>query len=54
MATLTTPLGEFKGRKEKGCIQYLGIKYANLKDQMAPPEMIAEYGSGIIDATQFG
>lgn len=54
MATLRTPFGEFKGKKKNGIVQYLGIKYASLKDQLAIPEMVKEYGNKVIDATEFG
>jgi carboxylesterase type B len=54
MATLKAPFGEFRGKKKHGCTQYLGIKYASLKDQLAIPEMVKKYGSEVIDATEFG
>lgn len=54
MATLKTPFGEFNGKKNGGTVQYLGIKYASLKDQLAVPEMVQEYGTEIVDATEFG
>lgn len=52
--TLKSSIGEFKGIKGDGVTQYLGIKYANLKDQLAVPELVKHYSSDIVDATKFG
>ncbi|KAF2660705.1 para-nitrobenzyl esterase [Lophiostoma macrostomum CBS 122681] len=53
VVVLNTPSGVFKGKAIEGCVQYSGIKYANLKDQLAVPEMVTAYGD-ITDATRFG
>lgn len=37
-----------------GVVQYRGIKYAFLRDQMAVPELVTEYGSEKVDAREFG
>ncbi|KAF2176408.1 alpha/beta-hydrolase [Zopfia rhizophila CBS 207.26] len=47
-----TDFGEFRGKKGDGVVQYLGIKYGNLKDRLAVPEMVESYESEIIDATE--
>jgi hypothetical protein len=48
-------LGEIQGRQGDGVIQFLGIKYASLKDRFAGSELV-EYGEtqGVIDGTQLG
>lgn len=51
---LKTRFGEFRGKNGNGVVQYLGIKYAALKDQLSIPEMIDSYGSDVVDATVFG
>jgi hypothetical protein len=53
VVVLMSPCGAFRGKAFEGGTQYLGIKYAKLKDQLAVPEMVIEYGE-ITDATQFG
>lgn len=53
---LETPYGIFTGRAGDGCVQYLGIQYATLKDQLAAPTLV-ELGrdkKANIDATSFG
>lgn len=52
--TLKTPFGVFAGHKGDNVIQYRGIKYASVKDQIAVPELVINYGDAIIDATHFG
>ena len=54
MTTLKTNIGEFRGKKGDGVEQYLGIKYASLKDQLAAPEIFSSYGEEVVDATEFG
>lgn len=49
-----TPFGSFEGWKGDGVVQYRGIKYAFLRDQMAVPQLVTEYGSERVDATEFG
>ena len=48
-------LGEIQGRQGNGVVQFLGIKYASLKDKFAGSELV-EYGEtqGVIDGTQLG
>lgn len=47
-------LGEIKGNQRDGVAQFLGLKYASIKDRFAPPELADNYGSGNTDATKFG
>jgi hypothetical protein len=47
-------LGELKGKSVDGAVQFLGLKYASIKDRLAAPELVDSYGSGTTDATQFG
>lgn len=51
---LKTATGSFKGKKGDGVTQYLGVQYARLRDQLAPPEMVREYGDGTVDASMYG
>ncbi|XP_014554756.1 hypothetical protein COCVIDRAFT_104164 [Bipolaris victoriae FI3] len=54
-ATLKHPaLGEIKGNQRDGVAQFLGLKYASIKDRFAPPELADSYGPGNTDATKFG
>jgi len=46
-------LGEVRGLLEDGVKQFRGIKFANLKDRFASPEIKEDYG-GKIDATRHG
>lgn len=50
----TTFLGEIHGKTEKGVTQYLGIKYANLKNRLADAELIEHSLEATIDATNNG
>ncbi|KAF1950331.1 para-nitrobenzyl esterase [Byssothecium circinans] len=54
MATLKTALGEFTGKAGDEIIQYLGIKYASVKDQLSNPELVTSYETQVIDASSFG
>lgn len=54
MSTLKTDFGEFRGKKGDGVTQYLGVKYASLKDQLSVPEMVVDYGSEVVEAVEFG
>ncbi|KAF2641577.1 para-nitrobenzyl esterase [Massarina eburnea CBS 473.64] len=54
MTILKTPLGTFLGKPKDGVVQYLGIKYASLKDQLSAPELVTSYGTEVIDATSYG
>ena len=54
-STLKTPFGTFLGIKGGGVIQYRGIKYAYVKDQLSSSELVTSYPEhDIIDATHFG
>jgi carboxylesterase type B len=54
-ATLTHEhLGELKGKAVEGAVQFLGLKYASIKDRLAAPQLVESYGSGTTDATKFG
>lgn len=54
-STLThSSLGEIRGTAGDGVIQFWGIKYASIKDILAPSEVLRGSGSGVIDATQLG
>jgi carboxylesterase type B len=48
-------LGQIQGKQGDGVVQFLGIKYATVKDRFAGSELV-EYGSGesMIDATNLG
>jgi hypothetical protein len=52
--TLVTDFGSFVGREEDGVRRYLGIKYARVRNWLAAPEVVDEYGGGIVNATGFG
>jgi len=49
-----TPVGKYKGNQGDHVVQFLGIKYASLKDRLSAPEMILRYDREIIDATLHG
>ena len=51
---LTTSFGNFQGHQGDGVIQFQGIKFASLKDQLSVPEMVTTYGTKVVDATHFG
>ncbi|EUC44269.1 hypothetical protein COCMIDRAFT_98770 [Bipolaris oryzae ATCC 44560] len=54
-ATLKHPvLGEIEGNQRDGVAQFLGLRYASIKDRFAPPELADNYGPGNTDATKFG
>ncbi|KAI8940531.1 hypothetical protein NX059_004209 [Plenodomus lindquistii] len=54
-ATLKHPsLGELRGNKVDGVVQFLGLKYATLRNRLANAELVEEYGSQITDATRYG
>ncbi|KAJ5159476.1 uncharacterized protein N7482_006480 [Penicillium canariense] len=56
MATIitTSRLGQIQGRTRDGLTQYLGIKYANLKNRLADAELIEERQGDLLDATADG
>lgn len=47
-------LGDIRGKNEGGVTQFLGIKYASLKNRFADAEMIEERKGGILDASTDG
>jgi hypothetical protein len=47
-------LGELKGTSVDGAVQFLGLKYATLKNRLATAELVDSYGSGTTDATKYG
>ncbi|OAL44019.1 carboxylesteras-like protein [Pyrenochaeta sp. DS3sAY3a] len=49
-----TTLGEVKGNIKSGTAQFLGLKYATLKNRLATAEIAQNDGTGVIDATKFG
>lgn len=54
-ATITTSnLGQIRGKAEDGVTQYLGIKYATLKDRFADAQLVEERQEDILDATADG
>ena len=52
--TLETTFGSFVGVEEDGVRKFLGIKYAQVKDWLAAPELITSYGNEVVDATRYG
>jgi hypothetical protein len=47
-------LGELKGKVVDGAIQFLGLKYAKLKNRFAPAELINDYRASPTDGTKYG
>ncbi|KAH4057476.1 hypothetical protein HBI24_137270 [Parastagonospora nodorum] len=47
-------LGELKGNIKDGVAEFLGLKYATLKDRFASAELLDRYGPGPTDATKYG
>ncbi|KAF1937900.1 alpha/beta-hydrolase [Clathrospora elynae] len=47
-------LGELKGKSMDGSVQFLGLKYASLKNRLATAEFVDSYGSETTDATRYG
>jgi hypothetical protein len=48
-------LGGIHGRQGDGVTQFLGIKYASLKDKFAPSEVYEHNkNNGVIDGTNLG
>ena len=53
--TLTTKFGAFIGKEViESTVQYLGIKYASLRNHLSVPELVTDYSDGVVDATTFG
>ena len=54
MASLThSIIGQVVGKETGPITQFLGVKYANLKDRFAEPDLVSYNGMGI-DATKHG
>jgi hypothetical protein len=51
---LATTFGTFQGKQGHSVVQYRGIKYASVLDQLSAPVIVTEYGNGVVDATHFG
>lgn len=51
---LETSFGTFAGSDQDGVRTFLGIKYAQVKNWLAAPELITSYGNKVVDATQYG
>jgi hypothetical protein len=51
---LQTSFGTFQGTQGDGVVQFRGVKYACLKDQLSVPEMVTSYRDELVDATEFG
>jgi hypothetical protein len=47
-------LGELKGVLQHGTAQFLGLKYATLRNRLAAAELAESYGPGPTDATKYG
>jgi hypothetical protein len=47
-------LGGLKGNIIDGIVQFLGLKYATLKDRLASAELLSNYGREPTDATKYG
>ncbi|PYH96620.1 carboxylesterase [Aspergillus ellipticus CBS 707.79] len=47
-------LGEVRGRANNGVAQFLGIKYATLKDRFADAELVQRHGEDVLDGTKDG
>lgn len=58
MAAMTTfehpSLGPICGQAGDGLTQFLGLKYASLRDRLAEPEMVIESHEKAINATKIG
>ncbi|PVI06942.1 carboxylesteras-like protein [Periconia macrospinosa] len=55
MKVLKTQLGDIKGNVGDQVVQYLGLKYAHLKDQLSAPELVdSNYSTDVVDATEYG
>lgn len=50
----TSKLGQIRGKSGDGVTQYLGIKYATLKDRFADAQLIEERHGDMLDATTDG
>ncbi len=46
-------LGTVHGNHVDGVTQFRGVKYASMKDRLAPPELMEKY-SQPLDATKLG
>ena len=52
---LKTPLlGEIHGTHHDSVVQYLGVKYATLKNRLADAELVETREGGVLNATKDG
>ncbi|GJP95678.1 carboxylesterase [Aspergillus niger] len=51
---VTTHLGEIRGKTTNGVTQFLGIKYATLKNRLADAELVERRDGGVLDALKDG
>lgn len=47
-------LGEIRGKDHDGAVQFLGIKYATLKNRFADAVLIERRDGDVLDATKEG
>lgn len=50
----TRCLGDIRGKTGEGVTQFLGVKYANLKNRFADAELVEERKGDVLDATADG
>jgi len=50
----TRHLGDIRGKTLEDVTQFLGVKYANLKNRFADAELIEERKGDVLDATADG
>lgn len=50
----TKTLGDIRGKTADGVTQFLGLKYANLKNRFADAELVEQRTGGVLDATADG
>lgn len=47
-------LGTVRENSVDGVTQFLGIRYASLKDRLAPPELVESYTGNALEARNLG
>lgn len=50
----TKQLGQIRGKTVNGVTNYLGIKYATLRDRLADAELVERREGDVLDATNDG
>lgn len=50
----TSSLGDIRGKSHDGVVQYLGLKYATLKNRLADAQLVEKRDGDILDATKDG